>query len=102
MELTQFSALMDSEFDPVMRRCPEPYLEDVSFSRDLQFLLARDPEAGEGVSGTGRPSPREARLTAFRQTGAATSPTWPYDPHRLHGRMIGRELKRLSLRAGRS
>ena len=43
ISLDQFSVLMHSEFTPVMTRCPDHYLEDVSLSRDLPFLLAKDP-----------------------------------------------------------
>lgn len=39
----QFNHLMHSEFQPVMRRCPVPYLEDVNLSRDLPFLITKDP-----------------------------------------------------------
>jgi hypothetical protein len=39
----QFNDLLHSEFQPMMRRCPVPYLEDVNISRDLSFLLKKDP-----------------------------------------------------------
>jgi hypothetical protein len=37
----QFNDRMHSEFQPIMRRCPIPYLEDVNLSRDLPFLLKK-------------------------------------------------------------
>jgi hypothetical protein len=39
----QFNHLMHSEFQPIMRRCPVPFLEDVNLSRDLPFLITKDP-----------------------------------------------------------
>jgi len=39
----QFKTRMYSEFQPIMRRCPAPYLEDVNLSRDLPFLIQKDP-----------------------------------------------------------
>lgn len=39
----QFNYLMHSEFQPTMRRCPVPYLENVNLSRDVPFLLKKDP-----------------------------------------------------------
>jgi hypothetical protein len=39
----QFNDQMHSNFQPVMRRCPLPYLEDVNLARDLPFLLKKDP-----------------------------------------------------------
>ena len=43
INLKQFKNRMYSEFQPIMRRCPAPYLEDVNLSRDLPFLIAKDP-----------------------------------------------------------
>jgi hypothetical protein len=40
----QFNDLMHSKFQPVMRRCPLLYLEDLNLARDLPFLLKKDPE----------------------------------------------------------
>ena len=38
-----FYERLHSEFHPVMKRCPLPYLEDLNLFRDLPFLIARDP-----------------------------------------------------------
>lgn len=41
--LQQINDLLHSEFRPMLTRCPEPYLEDVNLSKDLPFLIAKDP-----------------------------------------------------------
>jgi hypothetical protein len=41
--LETFNELLHSEFASAIRRCPDPYLEDINFSRDLPFLIERDP-----------------------------------------------------------
>jgi hypothetical protein len=41
--LKKFDDQLHSEFLPMMKRCPEPYLEDVNLSKDLPFLIAKDP-----------------------------------------------------------
>lgn len=41
--LKQFDELLHSEFQPMMKRCPEPYLDDINLSKDLPFLIAKDP-----------------------------------------------------------
>ena len=35
---------MHSELTAMMMRCPEPYFIDLEFSKDLPFVLAKDPE----------------------------------------------------------
>jgi hypothetical protein len=42
-QMAQFNNLLHSEFEPMMKRCPEPYLEDLNLSKDLPFLIAKDP-----------------------------------------------------------
>lgn len=37
-KLEEFDFLLHSEFLPMMKRCPEPYLEDVNLSQNLPFL----------------------------------------------------------------
>lgn len=41
--LMQFDERLHSEFRPMMTRCPKPHLEDVHLSKDLPFLIAKDP-----------------------------------------------------------
>lgn len=42
--LEQFEELLHSQFQPMMKRCPELYLEDVNLPKDLPFLIAKDPD----------------------------------------------------------
>jgi hypothetical protein len=37
-----FSRLLHTDLQPMLRRCPDPYLEEVNLSKDLSFLLKKD------------------------------------------------------------
>jgi len=45
-ERSRLQAFVDQlhiEFGATIKRCPEPYLEEINLSRDLPFLIAKDP-----------------------------------------------------------
>lgn len=44
-QLEEFDRRLHSEFEPMMKRCPDPYFIDVDFFKDLSFLLLKDPQA---------------------------------------------------------
>jgi hypothetical protein len=43
-QLGVFFETMHSEFRAMMMRCPEPYFIDLEFSKEIPFVLAKDPE----------------------------------------------------------
>jgi len=41
--LKEFDERLHTEFQATIKRCPEPYLEEINLSKDLPFLIAKDP-----------------------------------------------------------
>ena len=39
-----FDALLHSEYQPMMTRCPNPYFIEMELFKDLRFVVAKDPE----------------------------------------------------------
>jgi hypothetical protein len=44
MDLKHFDVMLHSDFQPMVSRCPDPYLIDVEFFKEIPFILAKDPD----------------------------------------------------------